>query len=225
MLLVVGESLPVGIVLADEAGVERSPTQTPVIEMSAPEIGALVDGQFAGLSPGRSTMYVQVDDLRTAVQVHVYKPLDRCCRLARAVNSESLCDPNAGPIACPMRVPGGECDLLDGGGDTPLQAAMDALESRNCVAEFDCSPEPVPNEPASCSSSYVEGERQWRCVVLSTEFPGGLASQVCHDVGDGPQWLTYNLDPADCCACDGAVVDSGSGPPLACQFPVTTSGQ
>ncbi len=77
----------------------------------------------------------------------------------------------------------------------------------------DCAPG-MGNNGDSCADVY-QGSDIWRCTT-SPNLGDAIVSQVCRDNGSGPVWVTFHVDPIDCCECDGefdtgcCTVDSGS---------------
>lgn len=53
----------------------------------------------------------------------------------------------------------------------------------------------------SCTSVY-QGKDLWRCTI-SPSHDNAMVSQVCRDKGDGAKWITFHINPTDCCACVG----------------------
>lgn len=75
------------------------------------------------------------------------------------------------------------------GGNSTLSLTIS--ESAECV-----SGEGDNND--SCADIY-QGADIWRCTVSPAQ-DGATVSQVCRD----SKWITFHVDPIDCCACKGA---------------------
>ena len=73
--------------------------------------------------------------------------------------------------------------------------------------DFDCEGDPLQcpdgtgNNGDSCADVY-QGSDIWRCTV-SSALNNATVSQVCRDSGYGPVWLTFHIDPTECCSCAG----------------------
>ena len=93
----------------------------------------------------------------------------------------------AGTAAVRATVPGDEATIA--------VTVTPAEEQNVCV-------EDEGNNGDSCANVY-QGADIWRCAT-SSNLDGATVSQVCRDQGSGPRWITFHVDPTDCCACDGA---------------------
>lgn len=62
-------------------------------------------------------------------------------------------------------------------------------------------PDGTGNNGDSCADIY-QGQDIWRCTI-SPSLNNATVSQVCRDQGSGPKWITFHVDPTNCCACEG----------------------
>lgn len=85
--------------------------------------------------------------------------------------------------------------------DTSLtQMASVTVTSASCI-------DGNGNNGDSCAGIY-QGVDIWRCTVSSNQ-DGNTVSQVCRDSGQGAEWITFNVNPIDCCTCMGSSSSPG----------------
>lgn len=220
----VGEQLTLTAKLVDEDGEDVSVNSSIVWSSADNNIASVVDGVVSGVDAGNVEITARIEGKMASVRIEVFGDLAACCNIGAAQTVDNFCNIPPSTASCPMTAAGGACDV-DGDGDFDELtdagwAAMFNFYAAQCddVAEMctlDNRPQ-VPNVATDCSANYSPSMRQWRCVELTTDFPGTLVSQVCQDLGGGPRWYTYNLTPLDCCACEGQNVPAANGAPAVC---------
>ncbi len=113
---------------------------------------------------------------------------------------------------------GGDCALY---ADSSIQATFPAGGEYWIVVDgyqgaqgsysidFSCPTDPANtcvagngNNGDSCADIY-QGSDIWRCTT-SPALNNATVSQVCRNTANGPKWISFHIDPTDCCACDGA---------------------
>jgi hypothetical protein len=220
----VGDEHALSAVLRDEND-NTVTTSAETMWSSANEAVATVSGgTVTGVAAGTVDITATIDGKSATVRIDVYGDLSACCAVANSQAVDNYCNVAPSTAECPMTAPGGACDVdADGDYDELVEdgwIAMNLYFAATCTPDT-CSEDSRPqvaNIATDCSADYNPAKRKWRCVELTTDFPGVLASQVCQDLNDGsgPRWYTYNLTPTDCCACEGQNVDVGTGIPAAC---------
>jgi len=91
-------------------------------------------------------------------------------------------------------------------GTTVLTASLatgDVMEMASVSVQAISCIDGTGNNGDSCAAIY-QGADIWRCTV-SSNLGGQTVSQVCRDENDdqGPKWISFNVDPRDCCSCIG----------------------
>lgn len=214
--LVIGESIQLGASLLDGQGTEINP-EFPIEWSVSDSSLALVNesGLLTALGDGNVELKAQVGETSASVRIDVFGNLQACCALSMAQSLTNFCSVSPATAACSMTLAGGACDPdADGDYDEMSSQALSDMEeffAGHCSEDV-CVIDVVPNVATDCSADYDPVNRHWRCVELTTDFPGTLVSQVCTDSGSGPRWLTYNLTPLDCCACELETSTVGNAP-------------
>ncbi len=89
----------------------------------------------------------------------------------------------------------GEVEIIAEVGANSASVVVTVSSTADCVAG-------TGNNGDSCADIY-QGQDIWRCTVSPAQG-NKTVSQVCRDQGTGPKWITFHINPTDCCACDGA---------------------